>query len=133
MAGPAFSSRAESNRSRSGGCKIIGMTNHTEARLAREAEIAYASLSMVTDYDCWHPEHASVSVNMVLKNLRVNAELATEIVKATAEQISAQRPASAAHRALKSGLMTAKELVPNETRKKLNIFTKPYWEDFKSE
>ena len=66
MEGPAFSTRAESNLYRSWGCSIIGMTNHTEARLAKEAEIAYSSLSMVTDYDCWHQTHQEVSVEMVL-------------------------------------------------------------------
>ena len=66
MEGPAFSTRAESNLYRSWGCSIIGMTNHTEARLSKEAEIAYSSLSMVTDYDCWHQTHQEVSVEMVL-------------------------------------------------------------------
>ena len=69
MEGPAFSTRAESKLYRSWGCSIIGMTNHTEARLAKEAEIAYSSLSMVTDYDCWHQTHQEVSVEMVLVNL----------------------------------------------------------------
>jgi len=89
MEGPAFSTRAESNLYRSWGCTVIGMTNHTEARLAREAEIAYATLAMATDYDCWYADHDSVTVEMVIGNLRANAELATQIVRTTAERIAA--------------------------------------------
>ena len=84
MEGPAFSTRAESNLYRSWGCTVIGMTNHTEARLAREAEIAYATLAMATDYDCWYADHDSVTVEMVIGNLRANAALATQIVRTTA-------------------------------------------------
>ena len=130
MEGPAFSTRAESNLYRSWGCKVIGMTNHTEARLAREAEIAYASLAMATDYDCWHESHENVSVEMVIENLRTNAELATKIVKASAQKISSSRPKSPAHEALKDGLMTARENVPQNTRQKLDLFTSPYWGKF---
>ena len=127
MEGPAFSTRAESNVYRSWGCAVIGMTNHTEARLAREAEIAYATLAMATDYDCWHTDHDSVSVEMVIGNLRSNAELAQQIVRTTAERIAAQRPASSAHSALRDALMTPKDQVPLETRRKLDLFTAPYW------
>ncbi len=103
------------------------MTNHTEARLAREAEIAYASLSMATDYDCWHESEENVSVEMVINNLQANATLASKIVEATAEKIKVFRPESQAHQALKDGLMTAKERVPENTRKKLDLLTSPYW------
>jgi 5'-methylthioadenosine phosphorylase len=127
MEGPAFSTRAESNLYRSWGCTVIGMTNHTEARLAREAEIAYATLAMATDYDCWYADHDSVTVEMVIANLRANAELATQIVRTTAERVAALRPASPAHSALRDGLMTAKEQVPLATRRKLDLFTAPYW------
>ncbi|WP_411869175.1 S-methyl-5'-thioadenosine phosphorylase [Vulcanococcus limneticus] len=127
MEGPAFSTRAESNVYRSWGCAVIGMTNHTEARLAREAEIAYATLAMATDYDCWHTDHDSVSVEMVIGNLRSNAELAQQIVRTTAERIAAQRPASSAHSALRDALMTPKDQVPMDTRRKLDLFTAPYW------
>ena len=130
MEGPAFSTRAESNLYRSWGCSVIGMTNHTEARLAREAEIAYASLSMATDYDCWHEEEENVSVNLVLNNLRANASLASKIVSAIASKVSVIRPTSTAHEALKNGLMTAKGKVPDKTRKKLDLFTRPYWGAF---
>jgi 5'-methylthioadenosine phosphorylase len=127
MEGPAFSTRAESELYRSWGCGVIGMTNHTEARLAREAEIAYATLAMVTDYDCWHQEHASVTVEMVIENLRSNASLAQEIVRVAAERIGAQRPGSGSHRALRHALMTPKEQVPLETRRRVDLFTAPYW------
>lgn len=130
MEGPAFSTRAESNLYRSWGCSVIGMTNHSEARLAREAEIAYATLAMVTDYDCWHSDHASVSVELVIQNLHANAQLAQQVVKVAAERIAAQRPASSAHSALRNALMTPKERVPAETREKLDLFTAPYWGPF---
>ena len=106
MEGPAFSTRAESNLYRSWGCSIIGMTNHTEARLAKEAEIAYSSLSMVTDYDCWHQTHQEVSVEMVLKNLRANTKLANKIVFEIAKIIDTERPESNSHFSLKDGLKT---------------------------
>jgi 5'-methylthioadenosine phosphorylase len=127
MEGPAFSTRAESNLYRSWGCTVIGMTNHTEARLAREAEIAYATLAMATDYDCWYADHDSVTVEMVIGNLRANAALATQIVRTTAERIAAQRPISSAHSALRDALMTPPDQVPPATRRKLDLFTQPYW------
>jgi len=130
MEGPAFSTRAESNLYKSWGCNVIGMTNHTEARLAREAEIAYTSLSMATDYDCWHEGHANVSVDMIIENLNSNAEVAKKIIHATSKRISNLRPSSDAHGALKNSLMTAKSMVPTETREKINLFTKTYWGDF---
>ncbi len=132
MEGPAFSTRAESNLYRSWGCAVIGMTNHTEARLAREAEIAYSSLSMATDYDCWHEKEDNVSVNMVLENLRANAALASKIVASTAQKLASLRPSSPAHQALRTGLMTAKEMVPSETRTKLDLLTNQYWGKFKN-
>jgi 5'-methylthioadenosine phosphorylase len=130
MEGPAFSTRAESELYRSWGCDVIGMTNHTEARLAREAEIAYSTLAMVTDYDCWHQEHDSVTVEMVIDNLRANAALAQTIVKAAAERVAAMRPPSSAHHALRNALMTPKEQVPAATRRQVDLFTAPYWGAF---
>jgi 5'-methylthioadenosine phosphorylase len=130
MEGPAFSTRAESELYRSWGCSVIGMTNHTEARLAREAEIAYATLAMVTDYDCWHTEHASVTVEMVIENLRANAALAQEIVRAAAQRVAVQRPASKAHQALRHALMTPVDSVPAATRRKVDLLTAPYWGAF---
>ncbi len=130
MEGPAFSTRAESQLYRSWGCAVIGMTNHTEARLAREAEIAYATLAMATDYDCWFEGHDSVTVDMVISNLRANAALATQIVRVTAERVAALRPTSPAHGALRDALMTPKEHVPADTRRRLDLFTSPYWGPF---
>src|SRR5512138_3232691 len=82
MEGPQFSTRAESNLYRSWGCDVIGMTNMPEAKLAREAEICYATVAMVTDYDCWHPDHDHVTVEAVIKVLLANADHARELVKA---------------------------------------------------
>ena len=127
MEGPAFSTRAESELYRNWGCDVIGMTNHTEARLAREAEIAYASLSMVTDFDCWHNDHDAVSVEMVVGNLRANAVATGPILHQLMESLKQRRPESLAHTALKDALMTAPEAVPAETRQRLDLFTAPYW------
>ena len=127
MEGPAFSTRAESLLYRSWGCSVIGMTNHTEARLAREAEIAYSTLAMVTDYDCWHPDHDAVTVEMVINNLRANATTAQQVVRHAAQAIQKQKPSSPAHSALQNGLLTAPEAVPAATRQKLDLFTRPYW------
>jgi len=130
MEGPAFSTRAESELYRSWGCDVIGMTNHSEARLAREAEIAYSTLAMVTDYDCWHQEHDAVTVEMVIDNLRANAALAQTIVRAAAERVGAMRPASGSHHALRNALMTPREHVPDTTRRRVDLFTAPYWGPF---
>jgi len=127
MEGPAFSTRAESNLYRQWGCSIIGMTNHTEARLAKEAEIAYSSLSMVTDYDCWNQNCESVSVEMVIKNLQENANFAKSIISAAAQKIALSRPSSLFHNSLKDALVTKKDHVPDETKTKIKIFTDKYW------
>tara|TARA_Y100001970_G_C14253843_1_gene873691 strand:- start:4694 stop:5584 length:891 start_codon:yes stop_codon:yes gene_type:complete len=127
MEGPAFSTKAESNFYRNLGCSVIGMTNHTEARLSREAEIAYASLSMSTDYDCWYEDHANVSVEMIVNNLKLNALLAKKIIYTAAKEISNLRPNSFAHNALKDALLTPQNCVPKETAEKLKLFTQRYW------
>ena len=127
MEGPAFSTRAESNLYRNWGCSIIGMTNHTEARLAKEAEIAYSSLSLVTDYDCWNQNCKNVSVEMVIKNLQENANFAKLIISAAAKRISLSRPSSHFHDSLKDALVTPKEYVPDTTKRKINLFTNKYW------
>jgi 5'-methylthioadenosine phosphorylase len=133
MEGPAFSTRAESELYRSWGCAVIGMTNHSEARLAREAEIAYTTLAMVTDYDCWHQDHEAVTVEMVIENLRSNAALAQTIVRATAERVGAIRPTSSSHQALRNALMTPKAQVPAECRRRIDLFTSPYWGAYQGE
>jgi 5'-methylthioadenosine phosphorylase len=89
--------------------------------------MAYATLAMVTDYDCWHQEHDSVTVEMVIANLQANAALAQTIVRLAAERIGAQRPSSSAHRALRHALMTPASHVPPETRLRTELFTAPYW------
>ena len=128
MEGPAFSTRAESNLYKEWGCSIIGMTNHTEARLAKEAEIAYSSLSMVTDYDCWNQNCDNVSVDMVIENLQENANFAKLIISSAAKTISSLRPSSSFHNALKDALVTSKDYVSDETRNKIKLFTDKYWE-----
>ena len=132
MEGPAFSTRAESELYRSWGCDVIGMTNHTEARLAREAEIAYASLSMVTDFDCWHDDHDAVTVEMVVGNLKANATATGPILERLMDSFREERPGSPAHNALEHALMTSPDAVPAETRKRLDLFTSPYWGSIQS-
>jgi len=93
MEGPQFSTRAESNLYRSWGCDVIGMTNMPEAKLAREAELPYATVAMVTDYDCWHDDHASVDVAAVIKVMKGNTEKAQRLVTALAQSFPRQHPA----------------------------------------
>tara|TARA_Y100000739_G_scaffold229454_1_gene244240 strand:- start:2706 stop:3605 length:900 start_codon:yes stop_codon:yes gene_type:complete len=130
MEGPAFSTKAESEFYRSINCSIIGMTNHTEARLAREAEIAYSTIAMSTDYDCWHEGHDNVTVEMIVNNLRANASFATEIICSSIKKVGSIRPSSFAHSALKDALLTNKKNVPYETREKVDIITRKYWGKF---
>ncbi|WAS04442.1 S-methyl-5'-thioadenosine phosphorylase [Gloeomargaritales cyanobacterium VI4D9] len=126
MEGPAFSTRAESELYRSWGATVIGMTNLPEAKLAREAEIAYATLALATDYDCWHPEHASVSVEMVVNNLRKNVANAQAVIQKAVTKIAAHPPQSKAHRALKNAIMTPLDKVPPATLEKLRPILAPY-------
>ena len=118
MDGPAFSTRAESELNRRHGFDVIGMTNLAEAKLAREAEIALATMAMITDYDCWKVEEEPVSAQTVIGHLLANAETAKKILI----DVIPRLPATAdwpEHRALDSALVTARELWPQETRKKL--------------
>ena len=111
MEGPQFSSKAESELYRSWGCDVIGMTNMPEAKLAREAELCYATVAMVTDYDCWHDDHDNVSVEGVIKVLMENADKARALVKQVAPLL-AGRAASCdrgCHHALDNALITAPE------------------------
>lgn len=126
MEGPAFSTKAESHLYRSWGADVIGMTNLTEAKLAREAEIAYSTLALATDYDCWHEEHDSVSVSMVIDNLHKNAANAQKIIQATVELIAANPPISEAHTALRSAIFTDLTKVPQATLDKLGLIIKRY-------
>jgi 5'-methylthioadenosine phosphorylase len=117
--GPAFSTRAESQWYRSLGASVIGMTNQPEARLAREAEIAYATLNLVTDWDCWHPQQACVSAEMAIANLQANAQRAQVVLARAVQRIAQSWPVSAAHRALDSALVTPVAAMPDATRRRL--------------
>ncbi len=125
MEGPAFSTKAESNLFRSWGMDIIGMTNMTEARLAREAEICYSTLAAVTDYDCWHEGHESVTVDMIIEYLNKNTGNAKRIIKQTIAKIPKQRTCSCKD-ALKFALITSKDAIPEKTKKDLNIIIGKY-------
>ena len=119
MEGPAFSTRAESNLHRSWGASVIGMTNMPEAKLAREAEMSYATIAMATDYDCWHPEHDAVTVDQVVAVLHQNAALAKQVVRNVIPQIvSFNRPSPQAN-ALATAILTQPGAVTAETRRAL--------------
>jgi 5'-methylthioadenosine phosphorylase len=126
MEGPAFSTKAESNMYRTLGGTIIGMTNLPEAKLAREAEIAYATVAMATDYDCWHPDHDSVTIELVIANLKKNAANAQEVIKEAVRRLSANLFVSDAHSALKYAIITPMDKVPAATKQKLELLLKKY-------
>lgn len=117
--GPAFSTRAESEWYRSMGAAVIGMTNMPEARLAREAGMAYTTLALVTDYDCWHPREASVNAEMAIANLMKNAANAQQVVIRAIRELGSALPASPAHDALKTALVTPVEQMTTEVRARL--------------
>jgi 5'-methylthioadenosine phosphorylase len=119
MEGPAFSTRAESNVYRSWGMDIIGMTNLQEAKLAREAEICYATLALVTDYDCWHEAHDAVSVETVVEYLNKNVRNAQIIMREAVRRLSTTERACACGSAMKNAIFTAPDLWPAATKKKL--------------
>lgn len=126
MEGPAFSTRAESHLYRSWDATIVGMTNLTEAKLAREAEIAYATLALVTDYDCWHPDHDSVSIEMIIDNLQHNAVNGQKVIQETVRRLQANPPSSEAHSALKYAVLTPLDKAPAATKEKLRLFLNKY-------
>lgn len=126
MEGPAFSTKAESHLYRSWDATVIGMTNLPEAKLAREAEIAYATLALVTDYDCWHPDHDSVTVEMVIANLQRNATNAQKVIQETVKRLSENPPKSEAHSALKYAILTQLDKAPQETKQKLELLLQKY-------
>jgi 5'-methylthioadenosine phosphorylase len=125
MEGPAFSTVAESNVYRSWGMDIIGMTNLQEAKLAREAEICYATVALVTDYDCWHPEHDAVTVDQVIAVLNQNSENGQKLIRTAVRVLDHQRPCKCGS-ALKSAILTEKSKVPAETREKLALLIGKY-------
>jgi 5'-methylthioadenosine phosphorylase len=126
MEGPAFSTKAESNVYRSWGMDVIGMTNLQEAKLAREAEICYTTVAMVTDYDCWHEDHDAVTVSDIIANLVQNAANAAKVVKAAVEQMPATRECKCGS-ALQHAIITDKALVPETTLRKLDIIVGKYF------
>ena len=126
MEGPAFSTKAESEVYRSWGMGVIGMTNLQEAKLAREAEICYATLALVTDYDCWHPGHDAVTADSVIAYLNKNVRNAQLIMKAAVSSLSNQERDCKCGSALKNAIFTAPHLWPEATRKKLDAIVGKY-------
>jgi 5'-methylthioadenosine phosphorylase len=126
MEGPAFSTVAESNVYRSWGMDIIGMTNLQEAKLAREAEICYATLALVTDYDCWHPEHDAVTVETVIEYLNKNVRNAQMIMKAAVKSLRNSPRDCKCGSALKNAIFTASSHWPEATARKLDAIIGKY-------
>ena len=118
MEGPQFSTIAESSFYRAAGFDIIGMTNLQEAKLAREAEICYTTLALVTDYDCWHPDHDSVTVDMIIANLTQNARTAQKAIATVVEQLPVERTCECG-RALANAIITRPEAIPAEAKARL--------------
>jgi 5'-methylthioadenosine phosphorylase len=125
MEGPAFSTLAESNLYRSWGMDVIGMTNLQEAKLAREAEICYVTIAMVTDYDCWHPDHDAVTVTDIIANLTKNAEHAAKVVECTVRSMPEERDCKCGS-ALAHALITDRKAIPEKTRQKLELIAGKY-------
>ena len=125
MEGPQFSTKAESNVYRSWGMDVIGMTNLQEAKLAREAEVCYVTVAMVTDYDCWHPHHDSVTVDQIVAVLVKNAENAAKVVRETVAAMPADRSCKCGS-ALAHAILTERDKIPAATRQKLNLILDKY-------
>ncbi|MEZ5424511.1 MAG: hypothetical protein R2682_15630, partial [Pyrinomonadaceae bacterium] len=126
MEGPAFSTKAESNVYRQWGMDIIGMTNLQEAKLAREAEIAYATLALVTDYDCWHEGHDDVTVNMVVEYLNKNVRNAQIVLKDAVRKVADKKTPNQYADAIKNAIFTAPANWPAATAKKLDAIIGKY-------
>jgi len=124
MEGPAFSTRAESHLFKSWGLDVIGMTNMPEARLSREAEICYATCAMVTDYDCWHEE--DVTIETVIANLMANVDTAKKIIKNAVPVLAKAKRKCICTEAARNAIITRPELIPTETKKKLEIIIGKY-------
>jgi 5'-methylthioadenosine phosphorylase len=125
MEGPAFSTKAESNTYRSWGMDMIGMTNLQEAKLAREAEICYATLAMVTDYDCWHPQHDAVTVTQVIEYLNQNVENAQRIIRAAVRNMPKERTCKCGS-SLAHAILTDRRRIPAITKTKLRLLIGKY-------
>jgi 5'-methylthioadenosine phosphorylase len=126
MEGPAFSTRAESRLHQSWGADLIGMTQVTEARLAREAELCYACIALVTDYDAWREEEAGVDAASVLEVMHANVDKAQALLRKVVPQLSGTKRPCACGEALKTALYTAPEAVPPEARKRLDLLVSKY-------
>ena len=118
MEGPQFSTLAESQLYRSWGGDVIGMTNLQEAKLAREAEIAYATMALVTDYDCWHPEHDSVTIEMIIGYLTANVKMAQQVIAKVVERLDVNHR-DQAHHALRSAILTHHDAIPARVKQEL--------------
>jgi 5'-methylthioadenosine phosphorylase len=125
MEGPAFSTMAESNVYRTWGMDIIGMTNLQEAKLSREAEICYATMALVTDYDCWHPDHDAVTVDQIVSVLIQNSKNAQKLIRETVRRLDGTRPCNCGS-ALKSAILTDPSVIPAVTREKLRLLIEKY-------
>ncbi len=128
MEGPAFSTKAESNVYRSWGMDVIGMTNLQEAKLAREAEICYVTMALVTDYDCWYDGEESVTVEIVLSNLNKNIETAQKIIRQAIKTITLESSCTC-RSALKNAIFTDPRAIPQETKQTLKLLIGKYIED----
>jgi 5'-methylthioadenosine phosphorylase len=131
MEGPQFSTKAESNLYRSWGMDVIGMTNLQEAKLAREAELCYVTAAMVTDYDCWHPEHDAVTVDQIVAVLMKNAENACNVVREAVAAMPTDRTCKCGS-ALATAIITNKDVVPAATREKLKLIIGKYFDEKKA-
>ena len=116
MEGPQFSTRAESNLYRTWGADVIGMTNLTEAKLAREAELCYATMALVTDYDCWHPEHDDVDIAQILEYLRANATMAQKILRGSIARAAARNRNCPCTNALQYAILTSRDAIPERAK-----------------
>ena len=125
MEGPQFSTMAESNLYRQWGCDVIGMTNQPEAKLAREAELCYATMALVTDYDCWFEGEEDVTLEQVLSNVRRNVETAQAIVRSAIPALDLECDCGCRH-AVESAINTPAELVPQATKDKLDLLIGKY-------
>jgi 5'-methylthioadenosine phosphorylase len=118
MEGPQFSTLAESRLYRSWAMDIIGMTNLQEAKLAREAEMCYATLALVTDYDCWHPDHDSVTIDMIVQNVTRNAETAKRVIRKVLSALPIDRTCECAT-ALSDAILTRPDVIPEQIKSEL--------------
>ena len=126
MEGPAFSTRAESEVYRSWGMSVIGMTNLQEAKLAREAEICYSTMALVTDYDCWHPDHDSVTVEMVIEYLNRNAESAQKLIAAAVARLANRERTCKCGHALRHAMITSPDKITPEAKERLKAIIGKY-------